>query len=129
MMMGRRDDARRLFEHAYASWPANAAASHGLHHLALAPQIDVDGVTFAASPVPNTEAFVVVARTSDHVDWEQRISVQILPLFARLALEADRGRLVFELEGEHPRGGERIIERVFFDRSTGTELGRESLAG
>jgi tetratricopeptide (TPR) repeat protein len=129
MMMGRRDDARRLFEHAYRSWPANAAASHGLHYLALAPQIDVEGVTFAASPVANTEAFVVVARTSDHVDWEQRISVQILPLFARLALEADPGRIVFELEGEHPRGGERIIERVFFDRRTGTELGRESLAG
>jgi hypothetical protein len=123
MMLDRRQDALRLFADVRARWPTHAAAARGLWHFALSPQLEARGVTYSATPVPRTEEFLVVARTGSLVAWEQRVAIQITPTEVRLALEENARRLTLELDGEHPLGGEKIRERVFFDPTTGDVLG------
>jgi hypothetical protein len=128
MMLGRRDDARRLFERVRTRWPKNEAAWRGLWRLDVSPRLEARGVTYTVSLVPNTEEFLVVARTGNHVDWESRVAIQIVPDQATLRLDEAARRLTLEVDGDHPRGGEAIRERALFDSRTGELLGREGFA-
>jgi hypothetical protein len=94
-------------------------------HFALWPRIEVHGVTYIATPLRGTETFVVLSRTGSHVNWEQRVNVQIMQERMRLEVSEDPRRLTLEIDGEHPRGGNSIRERVFFDPTTGEVLGRD----
>jgi hypothetical protein len=85
----------------------------------------VDGVTYTSRRLDGTEVFVVVARRGEHVDWENRVSLQIVTQRVTLALE--EGGLKLEVDGEHPKGGD-ITEQAFFDPATGAILKRRGIA-
>jgi tetratricopeptide (TPR) repeat protein len=130
MMLGRRDDALRLFQYVHSRWPANATAERGIYHFDVSPRIEVGGVTYSVvrDANTNTEAYDVIARTGDHVDWKASVSIWTMAWLVKLVIDESEGarRLVLEVDGEHPRGGEWNRDHVYFNPSTGAVLGRRT---